>query len=213
METEASFVSTSTVVSHPEDILLPEYDEETTNLDTVETLTSQKDDRVLTFGKKTTGLDRIVTLMSQHSDEDNTLIIQRNQDSEHIETLISQQSDDEIQTSISHHGDDQLSYEQESSRLLSRLESELSFLIPEAEVLEDDKRLEECKASLARQQKYHDTWEADMENRKRMLCERVKKLNLFHKNRLGMYDDFKSYAFDMKRKLRNKTDKDKVLIK
>ena len=213
MEEEASFVSTSTVISHPEHILLPEYGQETAGLDTVETLISQQDGHVLRFCQETADLDRVETLISQQSEKDNIQIMQPTYDTEQIRTLISQQSNDEIQTSISPHGDDQISHDQESPRLLSRVESELSFFISEAEILEDDKRLEECKESLFRQQKYHDRWEADMENRKHVLSERVKKLNLFHKNRLGLYDDLKSYAFDMKRKLRNKTDQDKEFIK
>ena len=190
MEKEPSFLSTSTVVSHPEHILLPEFGQETADFDQVETLISQQE-------------DLIETLISQQEDD-------------HIETLISQQEDDHIETLISQQEDDQIktliSQEQESPRMLSRLGSELSFLMTEAEVMEDDKRLEERKQSLIKQQKYHDTWESDMKNRKLALSERVKKLKRFHKSRLVLYDDFKSYAYDMKRKLRNETDQDKELL-
>ena len=189
MEEEVSFVSTSTVISHPEHILLPEYGQEMTDLDAIE------------------------TLMSQQSGEDNIQMFQLDQNHDNIGTLIAQQSDDELETSLSRNDDDQMLHEEGSPCLLPRIESESSFLIPEAEVREDDKRLEECKESLERQRKYHEVWEADIEKRKRELKERVEKLKLFHKNRLLLYDDFKSYAFDMKRKLRNKFDQDKVRVK
>ena len=184
-----SFVSTSSVISHPEHILLPEYGQEITDMDAIE------------------------TLMSQQTGDDNIQVFQQDQNHGNIETLIAQQSDDEIETLLSRNDDDQMLHEEGSPCFLPRIESESSFLIPEAEVREDDKRIEECKESLERQRRYHEVWEADIEKRKRELKERVEKLNLFHKNRLMLYDDFKSYAFDMKRKLRNKTDKDKVRVK
>lgn len=140
MEEERTTLSTSTIVSHPEHILLPEYHQESTN------------------GSAS---------MSEFSQE------------------------------------------KDLPRVLSQLESELSFLMSETEVTEEKDRLEKSKQMFKEQQEHHRQWESNMNNRKLALLERVQNLKRFHKNRMGIYDNFKVYANDMHRKLHNRTDVEK----
>ncbi|KAL4220246.1 hypothetical protein ACF0H5_020654 [Mactra antiquata] len=79
-------------------------------------------------------------------------------------------------------------------------------LMPEEEVQEHNRRLEEVVNQLQKQREDYETWENNLNKRRMLVYDRLKALGRFHKDRMHVYNSFKDYIDGISSSASNKSD-------